>query len=55
MSTLWVYKIWIFSGFLHIKRDILLDNLWVTGYSIGAFRVSKESKKHRNLQVWTDL
>lgn len=49
------FRVWIFSGFLHIEYDILLDNLWTQGYSIGAFRVIKESEKHRNLRCLTDL
>ncbi len=37
------------------KSQILLDNTRVRGYSMFAFRVNKERKKHRNLHILTDL
>ena len=35
--------------------QILLDNARVRGYSMFAFRVNKERKKHRILHILTDL
>ena len=45
----------ISSRFFGKNPQILLDNMRVRGYSVFAFRVNKERKKHRILRVLTDL
>lgn len=45
----------ISSGFFGEKSQKFLDNMQVRGYSVFAFRVNKERKKHRILHILTDL
>ena len=45
----------ISSRFFGKNPQFLLDNMRVRGYSVFAFRVNKERKKHRILRVLTDL
>ena len=41
--------------FFDKNSQFSLDNIGVRGYSMFAFRVNKERKKHRNLRILTDL